>query len=153
MVSCRLRLLLVFVALPFGPSLLAEAGSREWDINELSSPPHIVFILVDDLGWGNVGYHVNPSAIQRQREVQTPVMDRLAKIEGLELNRHYVSDLVFRRHFSGMLYSPVICSLCLRSIQVHHSCSGTRTSLQSGRFPVHVQTTLKNPEDPSSGTH
>ncbi|KAG7374800.1 twin-arginine translocation pathway signal protein [Nitzschia inconspicua] len=86
-------------------------------------PPHILFILVDDLGWGNVGYHVDPSALKRQREVQTPVIDRLAKIDGLELNRHYV----------------------------HHSCEGTRTSLQSGRFPVHVQTTLKNPEDPSSG--
>ena len=88
-----------------------------------SSPPHILFILVDDLGWGNIGYHVKPSALRRQQEVQTPVMDHLAKVEGLELNRHYV----------------------------HHSCSGTRVSLQSGRFPVHVQTTLKNPEDPSSG--
>jgi hypothetical protein len=53
-------------------------------------PPHILFILVDDLGWGNVGYHIHPSAVQRQKEVQTPVIDWLAKKEGLELNRHYV---------------------------------------------------------------
>ena len=98
------------------------AGSQEASAKP-SPPPHILFLLVDDLGWGNIGYHVKSSALRRQQEVQTPVMDRLAKVEGLELNRHYV----------------------------HHSCSGTRVSLQSGRFPVHVQTTLKNPEDPSSG--
>lgn len=82
-------------------------------------PPHILFVLIDDLGWGDVGFHSSNAS----RELQTPVMDRLATIEGLQLNRHYV----------------------------HCSCTGTRTSLQSGRFPVHVQTSLKNPEDPSSG--
>ena len=106
-------------------------------------PPHILFVLIDDLGWGDVGYHNNPAATtgttagtshdeeiirqrqlrRRQHEAQTPVMDRLATKEGLELNRHYV----------------------------HSSCTGTRTSLQSGRFPIHVQTSLKNPENPSSG--
>jgi hypothetical protein len=82
-------------------------------------PPHILFILVDDLGWGDVGFH-SPGTPE---VLQTPTMDRLVQKEGMELNRHYV----------------------------HSSCTGTRTSLQSGRFPVHVQTSLKNPEDPSSG--
>ena len=59
---------------------------------------------------------------EKNEEIQTPVMDDLVK-HGIELNRHYV----------------------------HSSCTGTRTSLQSGRFPVHIQTTLKNPEEPSSG--
>lgn len=90
--------------------------------------PHILFVLIDDLGWGDVGFHYirdgnkNP-VLPKPKEVQTPVMDRLALHDGLQLNRHYV----------------------------HHSCTGTRVALQSGRFPVHVQTTLKNPEDPSSG--
>jgi arylsulfatase B len=114
---------------PDGPSL----GS-------LQRTPHIVFILIDDLGWGDVGFHKHHHHHhhhhQRQRhrdrprdfffdgdEVQTPVMDSLATKEGVQLNRHYV----------------------------HHSCTGTRVALQSGRYPVHVQTTLKNPEDPSSG--
>ncbi len=83
-----------------------------------STRPHILFVLVDDLGWGDVGFHQ-----PHNQEILTPTLDRLAQQEGMILNRHYV----------------------------HSSCTGTRVSLQSGRFPVHVQTSLKLPEDPSSG--
>ncbi|MEO0446850.1 MAG: arylsulfatase [Verrucomicrobiota bacterium] len=44
--------------------------------------PNIVLIVVDDLGWNDVGYH-NP-------EMYTPNIDRLAK-ENVELNRFYVT--------------------------------------------------------------
>jgi len=50
-----------------------------------ASKPHILFVMVDDFGWGNVGYH-RPD---RKSEVRTPFMDSLVK-DGLELNRHYV---------------------------------------------------------------
>jgi arylsulfatase A-like enzyme len=43
--------------------------------------PNIVFILADDLGWADVGYHGS--------EIETPHLDRLAR-EGLRFNRHYV---------------------------------------------------------------
>ena len=46
--------------------------------------PHLVFMLVDDWGWANVGYHRNPPT----QEVVTPHIDNLVK-EGLELNQHY----------------------------------------------------------------
>ena len=46
--------------------------------------PHLVFMLVDDWGWANVGYHRNPPT----REVVTPNIDDLVK-EGLELDQHY----------------------------------------------------------------
>jgi arylsulfatase I/J len=121
--SSAIRLLTLVVVLL---STSCSIAQQETSISSSSSSkpsPHIFFVLIDDLGWGNIGYHVKSTSMERQREVQTPVMDRLAKQEGLELNRHYV----------------------------HHSCTGTRTSLQSGRFPVHVQTSLKNPEIPSSG--
>lgn len=92
------------------------------DHGSKKQPPHVLFVLVDDLGWGDVGFHYDDKST-KPREVQTPTIDRLAEQEGMALHRHYV----------------------------HKSCTGTRTSLQSGRFPVHVTTALKNPEVPSSG--
>ena len=49
-----------------------------------ASKPHLVFMLVDDWGWANVGYHRNPPT----KEVATPNIDALVK-EGLELDQHY----------------------------------------------------------------
>lgn len=51
-----------------------------------SSPsrPNIVFIMADDLGWGDVGFHGG--------NAPTPNLDRLAR-EGLELAAHYVAPV------------------------------------------------------------
>ncbi len=46
--------------------------------------PNIVFIMADDLGWGDVGFHGGTAP--------TPNLDRLAA-EGLELTRHYVAPV------------------------------------------------------------
>ena len=46
-----------------------------------SSPPNILLFLIDDLGWGDLGFH---GGVNR-----TPVIDRLAK-SGVELAQHYV---------------------------------------------------------------
>lgn len=56
------------------------------ETQDLSSPiskpqPNIVFILADDLGWNDVGYHGS--------EIKTPVLDRLAE-EGVKLENYYV---------------------------------------------------------------
>ena len=47
--------------------------------------PHIVFMMVDDWGWANVGYHLDNSS----KEVVTPNIDGIVK-EGLQLDQHYV---------------------------------------------------------------
>ena len=53
--------------------------------NTTAAPPHIFHVIVDDLGWGNTGYHrATPTA-----EVQTPHMDALVA-DGVELYRQYV---------------------------------------------------------------
>ena len=44
--------------------------------------PHLVLVLADDLGWGNVGWHRTDGS----PEVITPHLDRLVT-EGVELNR------------------------------------------------------------------
>ena len=49
-----------------------------------TTKPHLVFILVDDWGWANVGYHRDPPT----KEVVTPNLNSLVK-EGLELDQHY----------------------------------------------------------------
>lgn len=48
---------------------------------ERHSQPNIVFIIADDLGWGDIGYHGS--------EIRTPNLDRLAK-EGRVFDQHYV---------------------------------------------------------------
>ncbi len=46
-----------------------------------STKPNIVFIIADDLGWKDVGWHGS--------EIKTPNLDKLAKA-GVRLERHYV---------------------------------------------------------------
>ncbi|NCG05861.1 MAG: sulfatase-like hydrolase/transferase [Gammaproteobacteria bacterium] len=49
-------------------------------VNASDTPPNIVIILADDLGWNDVGYHGS--------EIRTPNIDRLAA-EGIVLERFY----------------------------------------------------------------
>lgn len=49
-----------------------------------ATPPNIVIIVADDLGWRDVGYHGG--------EVKTPNIDRIAK-EGVRLERFYVAPV------------------------------------------------------------
>ncbi len=48
------------------------------------SPPHIIVLLADDLGWGDVGYHGS--------KIHTPNIDELAK-NGTRLNQFYVQPV------------------------------------------------------------
>ena len=48
----------------------------------IPSKAHIVFMLVDDWGWPDVGYH-------RSTDIVTPNIDSLVKV-GLQLDQHYV---------------------------------------------------------------
>jgi arylsulfatase A-like enzyme len=88
--------------------------------------PNLFMILMDDYGWGNAGWH-NSIETAGKREVQTPNMEALIK-EGIELNQHYVFKF----------------------------CSPTRSAIQSGRNPIHVNVqnvgvTYRNPDDPVAG--
>ena len=70
--------------------------------------PNLIFVLVDDWGSANAGFQRDPSW-PGDNETQTPNIDRLAR-GGLIIDRHYVYKL----------------------------CSPTRSALQTGRNPIHV---------------
>jgi len=100
-----------------------DAGDRRLGTrNETSKPPHVFFILVDDLGYGDVGFNLPDESAEFHAEVRTPNMDWLVK-NGIHLRRHYV----------------------------HSSCQQTRVSAQSGRLPVHVQLLNDQPSVPHAG--
>ena len=48
--------------------------------------PNIIYILADDLGWGDLGCY-------GQKTLRTPNLDRLAK-EGMRFTRHYSGSTV-----------------------------------------------------------
>ena len=71
--------------------LLSTAVLGPVAVTAAKAPPHILLLVVDDLGWANVGFHRQ----EQTREVQTPEMDALVQA-GLDLNRHCESRLTRR---------------------------------------------------------
>ncbi|HEX42167.1 MAG TPA: arylsulfatase [Phycisphaerales bacterium] len=69
------------MTLAAGTSALTGCGGALTGHARAGGKPNIVFIIADDLGWGDVGYH--------DSEIQTPNIDRLAA-ESVVLDRHYV---------------------------------------------------------------
>ena len=66
--------------------------------------PHVIFILADDYGWANVGYHrrggEGVDARQAQAETHTPNLDGLAD-----------SGIILDRHYAYKVCSPSRCAL------------------------------------------
>ncbi|TNN47682.1 Arylsulfatase I [Liparis tanakae] len=58
--------------------------SDETEPKKKKNQPHIIFILTDDQGFNDVGYH-NPS-------IKTPTLDKLAA-EGVTLENYYVQPI------------------------------------------------------------
>ncbi|MEX2026897.1 MAG: sulfatase-like hydrolase/transferase, partial [Pirellulaceae bacterium] len=67
--------------------LAVLASRRAVDADETPAPaarPNILFIVADDLGWSDVGWHGGFG--------NTPHMDKLVR-EGIELDQHYVQPV------------------------------------------------------------
>ncbi|KAJ8390290.1 hypothetical protein AAFF_G00108590 [Aldrovandia affinis] len=58
--------------------------NRANELDKPTSQPHIIFILADDQGFRDVGYHGS--------EIKTPTLDRLAS-EGVKLENYYVQPI------------------------------------------------------------
>ena len=112
----------------------ARAGAHTKTDDTVPSPasrPHIVFFMVDDWGWADVGYHRKDQGPADQREIQTPHIDALVS-EGVELDRHCKSDTTFAYTF------PVDHGGIVRPSDAYQWCTPTRSSFLSGRLPVHI---------------
>lgn len=65
-------------------SLGAQAEQRPEAGSPGTAQPHIIFILADDQGFRDVGYHGS--------EIKTPTLDKLAA-EGVKLENYYVQPI------------------------------------------------------------
>ncbi|XP_065188907.1 arylsulfatase B-like [Sycon ciliatum] len=52
--------------------------------SEAAKQPHVLLVVADDLGWGDVGFHGS--------EIRTPVLDKLAT-DGVTLDNYYVQPV------------------------------------------------------------
>lgn len=69
--------MLFFLATSLGPSIAQEKPANVLRHNS----PNILFVLADDLGWGDLQCYGNP-------HIDTPVLDELAR-QGIRLTSHY----------------------------------------------------------------
>uniref|UniRef100_A0A3Q3H0F0 Si:dkey-174i8.1 n=1 Tax=Labrus bergylta TaxID=56723 RepID=A0A3Q3H0F0_9LABR len=79
-----------------------------------STPPHLIFIMVDDQGYGDIGYHGS--------DIHTPVLDRLAE-DGVKLENYYVQPIC----------SPSRSQLMTGRYQIH---TGLQHSIIRSRQPL-----------------
>ena len=64
--------------------LVALAGRADFSTHAAERKPNFLFIVADDLGWADVGWHGS--------KFKTPHLDKLVR-EGVELDRHYVQPV------------------------------------------------------------
>jgi arylsulfatase I/J len=92
-----------------------NGGFEELPHRTAAKKPHILFVLWDDYGWTGAGYHPQTNS-SGPAEIRTPSLNRLVG-EGIEMDRSYV----------------------------FYCCSPTRSSIQSGRNPIHVNVLNADP--------
>ena len=113
-------------------SLMAAPGQKSATQN--SEKPNIIFILADDMGWGDIGAF-------GQRYFATPNLDRLAS-----------SGMMLVNHYSGAPVSgPSRCVLMTGKHTGHSSIRGNKTIPYVGVAPLHPSD-ITLPEAIKSGT-
>ncbi|KAF3708037.1 Arylsulfatase I [Channa argus] len=115
---CSVFFLVTGVTLLSGFGCLGEATPPNVSVSteELKRPrpPHLIFIMVDDQGYGDIGYHGS--------DIHTPVLDQLAA-EGVKLENYYVQPIC----------SPSRSQLMTGRYQIH---TGLQHSIIRPRQPL-----------------
>jgi len=100
---------------------LASGGACDAAVKPL--PPNIVFVLADDLGYGDVGCY-------GQKRIRTPHIDRLAR-EGMQLMQHYSGSTVC---------APSRCVLMTGLHPGHAFIRNNRQVKPEGQYPIPADT-------------
>eukprot|EP01060_Flectonema_neradi_P040767 TRINITY_DN9413_c0_g1_i1.p1 TRINITY_DN9413_c0_g1~~TRINITY_DN9413_c0_g1_i1.p1 ORF type:complete len:552 (+),score=96.65 TRINITY_DN9413_c0_g1_i1:50-1657(+) len=103
-------------------------------LQEVVALPHIVFVVGDNIGWANVGWH--------EGYTNTDSMDKLVS-EGIELQRHYV-------HMSS---SPTRASFLSGRLPLHVSENQTHSCNEQGSIPVGMATIAEKLKKAGYKTH
>lgn len=105
-----------FLALCLVACASSQAAARQ---------PNIVFIIADDLGWGDLGCY-------GQTKIKTPNLDRMAA-EGMRLTRHYSGNAVC---------APSRCVLMSGLHPGHAFIRDNRSIQPEGQWPIPDETVL-----------
>ncbi len=84
-----------------------------------SQKPNIIYILADDLGYGDIGCY-------GQEHIQTPNIDKMAK-QGIRFTQHYAGNTVC---------APSRCSLMTGFHMGHAEIRGNKQAETSGQLPI-----------------
>ena len=83
-------------------TLVACSQSNQSEIKK-NNPPNIIYILADDLGYGDIG-------ILGQKKFETPNLDRLAK-GGMIFTQHYSGSTVCAPSRSALMLVSTLVTL------------------------------------------
>jgi len=105
-------------------TLVERIGGRSRaEAGEATGKPNIIFILADDLGYGDLGCY-------GQKQIQTPNLDRLAA-EGMRFTDHYAGTTVC---------APSRCSLMTGLHTGHTYVRGNHEIQPMGQLPLPADT-------------
>lgn len=66
------------------PNQVEKVDHTSTDRSSVPTPPHIIFIMTDDQGFNDIGYHGS--------DIKTPVLDKLAA-DGVKLENYYIQPI------------------------------------------------------------
>ncbi len=106
----------------FGLSLIACNETKQKEVSK-NTKPNIIYILADDLGYGDVGY-------LGQQKFETPNIDKLA-----------AEGLVFTQHYSGATVCAPSRSALLTGMHTGHTIiRGNKEVRPEGQHPMPANT-------------
>ncbi|WP_425236838.1 arylsulfatase [Ulvibacterium sp.] len=118
MEKCNLKWVLIYTLLFLGCKQhnSPEAKPRE------TSKPNIVYILADDLGYGDL-------SIYGQEKFRTPNIDKLAE-----------QGLLFTQHYSGSTVCAPSRSALMTGMHTGHTpIRGNKSNTEEGQFPIRAE--------------